>query len=147
LGSLLGNCFLDRITEFAGLTRFQFLHHEEAAGDLPPGLRSFAVGYRRVTNLTTKERAERTQTLKPNFKTNIRHAQLIATEQLLRFLDATLDQILVRSLIERLPEETQEMITRETGLFGNLVQTQRMVVTVIDKITRTTKPLERLDIR
>ena len=87
------------------------MHQEEATGDLPPGLRSFAVGYRGVTNLTTKERAERTQTLKPNFKTNIRHAQLIAPEQLFRFLDATLDQILVRSFIERLPEQAQEVIT------------------------------------
>jgi len=122
------------------------VHHEEAARNLSLGLCSFAVSYRRVTNLTTKERAERTQTLKPNLKTNIRDAQLIAPEQLFRFLDATLDQILVRGLIERLPEEAQEVVTRKAGLLGNLVQAQRMVVTVIDKITRTTKPLKCLQI-
>ena len=129
------------------LSGFQFVHDEEATRNLSPRLGSFAVGDRRVSDLASKERAERSQTLKSHFETNIRHTQLITTEQLFRFLNATLDQILVWSLIERLPEETQEVITRETGLFGNLVQTQRMVVTVIDKITRTTKPLERLDIR
>jgi hypothetical protein len=39
------------------------------------------------------------------------------------------------------------MITRKAGLFGNLVETQRMVVAVIDKITCTTKPLKRFEIR
>ena len=100
-----------------------------------------------MAHLASKECAERTQTLKSNFETNIRYAQLVAAEQLFRLLNATLDQILVRSFVECLPEETQEVITRETSLFGNLVQAQRMVVAVIDKITRPTKPLKRLDIR
>ena len=86
------------------------MHDEEAAGDLALRLGAFAVGYGCVTDLATKQRAEGTQTLKPNFKTNIRHAQLITPEQLFRFLDATLDQILVRSFIERLPEQAQEVI-------------------------------------
>lgn len=123
------------------------MHDEEATRNLSPRLRSFAVGDRRVTDLASKERAERTQTLKSNLETNVRYAQLITAEQLFRFLDATLDQILVRSFVKCLPEETQEVITRETSLFGNLVQAQRMVVAVIDKITRPTKPLKRLDIR
>ena len=53
---------------------------------------------------------------------------------------------LVRGLIERLAKQTQEMITRETSLLRDLVQAQRMVVAMIDKITRTTQPLERFEI-
>ena len=64
----------------------------------------FAVGHRRVTDTSMKERAERTETLKADFKTNIRYAQLVFTEQLLRFLNATLDEVLVRSFVESLPE-------------------------------------------
>jgi len=123
------------------------VHDEEAARNLSPCLSSFAVGDWRVADLASKECAERSQTLKSNFETNVRHAQLITAEQLFRFLDATLDQILVWSFVECLPEQAQEVITRETSLFGNLVQAQRMVVAVIDKITRPTKPLKRLDIR
>ena len=123
------------------------MHDEEAARNLSLRLRSFAVGDRRVSDLSSKECAERTQTLKSNLETNVRYAQLITAEQLFRFLDATLDQILVRSFVKCLPKQAQEVITRETSLFGNLVQAQRMVVAVIDKITRSTKPLKRLDIR
>jgi hypothetical protein len=38
------------------------------------------------------------------------------------------------------------VVTGKTGLLGNLIQAQRMVVTVIDKVTRTTKPLKRFQI-
>ena len=123
------------------------MHDEEAAGNLSLRLRSFAVGYGSMTDFASKQRTERSQTLKSHLEANIRHAQLVAAEQLFRFLDTTLDQILVWSLVECLPEETQEVITRETSLFGNLIQAQRMVVAVIDKITRPTKPLKRFNIR
>ena len=123
------------------------MHDEEAAGNLSLRLRSFAVGYGSMTDFASKQRTERSQTLKSNFEANIRHAQLVAAEQLFRFLDTTLDQILVWSLVECLPEETQEVITRETSLLGDLVQAQRMVVAIIDKLTRPTKPLKRFDIR
>ena len=123
------------------------MHDEEAAGDLPLGLCSLAIGRRSVADTTMKERAERTETLKPDFETNIRYAQVVFTEQFFRFLDATMDEVLMRSLIESLPEQSQEVVTRKAGLFGNLIETQRMVVTVIDKIACTTKPLKRFEIR
>jgi len=122
------------------------VHDEEAAGDLAFGLCSLAVGRRRVTHTTMKERAERAETLKPDFETDIRYAQVVFTEQFLRFLNATMNEVLMWSLIERLPEQSQEVVTREAGLFGNLIETQRMVVTVIDKITCTTKPLKCFEI-
>ena len=39
------------------------------------------------------------------------------------------------------------MVTREAGFFGNLVETERVIVTVIDKLARPTKPLERFNVR
>lgn len=53
----------------------------------------------------------------------------------------------MRCFIERLAKQTQEVITRETSLLRDLIQAQRMVVAVIDKITRTTKPLKCFEIR
>ena len=100
-----------------------------------------------MADAAMKERAERTEALKSDFKTHIRHAQIVFTEQLLRFLNATMDEVLMRSLIESLPKQAQEVITRKAGLFGNLIETQRMVVTVIDEITCTTKPLKCFKIR
>jgi len=123
------------------------MHDEETAWDLALGLCSFAVCRRRMTDAAMKERAERAETLKADFETDIRYAQIVFAEQLLRFLNATMNEVLMRSLVERLPEQSQKVVTRKAGLFGNLIETQRMVVTMIDKITCTTKPLKRFQIR
>ncbi len=123
------------------------MHDEEAAGNLSLGLGSFSVRHRRMPDAFVKERAERSEALESDFEADVSHAEFVATEQFFRFLDAALDQVLVRSLVECLPEETQKMVTREAGFFGNLFETERMVVAVIDEVTRSTKPLERLDIR
>ena len=80
------------------------MHDEEAAGDLALGLGSFAICSRRMTDAAMKERAERTEALKTDFETDIRHAQIVFTEQFLRFLDATVNEVLMRSLVEGLPE-------------------------------------------
>ena len=80
------------------------MHDEEAAWDLALGLCSFAICRRGVTDAAMKERAERAETLKPDFETHVRYAQVIFTEQFLRFLDATVDEVLMRSLVEGLPE-------------------------------------------
>lgn len=53
----------------------------------------------------------------------------------------------MRSFIEGLPEKPEKVITRKTGLLGDLVQAQRMVVAVVDKIACTTKPLKCFEIR
>ena len=80
------------------------MHDEEAAGDLALGLGSLAVCRRGMSDAAMKERAERTETLKANFKTDVSHAQIVFAEQFLRFLDATMDEVLVRSLVEGLPK-------------------------------------------
>ena len=82
----------------------EFMHDEEAARDLALGLCSFAICHRRMTDATMKERAERAETLKPDFETHVRYAQIVFAEQFLRFLNATVNEVLMWSLIEGLPE-------------------------------------------
>ena len=52
----------------------------------------------------------------------------------------------MRSLVKGLAEKPKKVITRKTRLFGNLIEIQRMVVAVIDKVTRTAKPLKRFKV-
>ena len=123
------------------------MHDEEAARDLALRLCSFAIGRRGMADAAMKECAERTEALKTDFETDVRHAQIVFAEKFLRFLDATMNEVLMRSLVEGLPEQPQKVVTRKAGLLGNLIEAQRMVVTVVDKIPRTTKPLKRFEIR
>ena len=80
------------------------MHDEEAARDLAFGLCSFAIGRRSVTDAVMKKRAERAEALKADFETDVRYSQVVFTEQFLRFLNATVDEVLMRSLVEGLPE-------------------------------------------
>ena len=100
----------------ADLAGFEFVHDEEAAGHLSLRVRSLAVGDGSLAYVAMKESAERAETLKPHFKANIRDAQLVSAKQLLRFLNSAFNQILVRSFIEGLPKQPQEVVTREAGL-------------------------------
>lgn len=117
------------------------MHYEEAAGDLALGLTPFSVGYGGMSDVFMKESAEGSEALKAHLETDIRYAEFVASKQFFCFLDTAFDQVLVRSLMKCLPEETEEMVARETGLLGNLFETERMVVAVIDEVTRTAKPL------
>lgn len=123
------------------------MHYEEAAGDLSLGLRPFPVSHGRVADTSMKEATERSEALKAYFEADVSDAKIVGAQQLFRFLDASLDQVLMRSLVECLSKQTKEMITRETSLFGNLIETQRMVVAMIDKLACPPQPLQRLDIR
>ena len=49
-------------------------------------------------------------------------------------------------LVKCLAEESQEMVTRKTGLFRDLVKTEGMIVAMVDKTTRTIEPLKRFDV-
>ena len=93
-----------------------------------------------------KETAERPETLKTNLETDVSDSQVVRYEEFLSPLDAPLDQVLMWGLIECLPEESEEMIARKTGLFGNLLETQRMVVTVVDKLACSPQPFKRFQI-
>jgi hypothetical protein len=99
-----------------------------------------------MADAPSKESAERSQALKANLEADIRDTELVASEQLFCFLDAAFDEVLVRRLVEGLPEKPQKVIAGETSLLRNLIEAQRMVVAVIDKITRTAKPLKRFKI-
>ena len=44
-------------------------------------------------------------------------------------------------------KQPQEVITRETRFLRDLIETERMIVAVVDKLTRATEPLKCLEIR
>lgn len=87
------------------------MHEEETSGDLPLRMRSFAISQGCLTNVAVKESAEGAETLKPDFEAHISHAKFVAAQQLFRFFDATLDEVLMRCLVEGLPEQPEEVIT------------------------------------
>ena len=87
------------------------MHDEETSGDLSPRVRSLAVSDWRLTYVAMKESAERAETLKPDFKAHVSHTQFVAAEQFFRFFDATLDQVLMRCLVEGFPEQPEKVIT------------------------------------
>ncbi len=92
------------------------MHDEEAAGDLALRVRALAVCYWRLTDVSPEESAKRAETLKPDFEAHISHAKLVVTEQLFRFFDTALDQVLVRRLVECFSKQPEEVITRKTSL-------------------------------
>jgi hypothetical protein len=117
------------------------VHHEETAGDLSLGLRPLSIGHGCVPDLFVKESAERSETLKADFEADVSHAEFVIAKQLFRFLDAAFDQVLVWRFVECLAKETKKMVARKARLLGNLFETEWMVITVIDKVTRAIKPL------
>src|SRR5258705_1258794 len=127
-----------------------FVHNEKAARDFSFVLfllsSSFPIGDRCMADAFMKETAERPETLKTNFETDVSDSQVVCDEKFLSPLDAPLDQVLMCGLVECLPEESEEMIARETGLFGNLLEIQRVVVAVVDKLTCSPQPFERFQI-
>ena len=133
-----------------GLDGFEVAHDEKAAWNLPFCLFAlfdlFAVGDGCVADVLVKETAERSEALKPDFETDVRDAQFISSEQFFRFLDAAFDQILVRSFVECLAKQTQKVITGKAGFLGNLIETQRVIVAVVDELTRPPETLQRLEV-
>src|ERR1043165_2085276 len=144
---LLENCCL--ATDGPGLHRLELVHDEKAARHLPLRLLSLpyflAVGYGCVADVFVKQTAEGSQTLKAHFETDVSDAQFVVDQQLLRLLDAAFDQILVRRLVEGLAKEPQEVITREASLFGDLFETERMVITMVDEVACPAETPERLE--
>jgi len=58
-----------------------------------------------MANVTVKEAAERAETLKSHLKANIGNPQVVGSEQLFGFFDATFDQILMRCLVKGLSKQ------------------------------------------
>ena len=122
------------------------MHDEEAAGYLALGLSSLSVSHWGITNVAMKECAEGTQTLEPDFKAHVSHAQFVVAEQFFRLLDATVDEVLMRGLVESLAKKPQKVITRKAGLLRNLIEAERVIVAMVDKTARTIEPLKRFEV-
>jgi len=96
----------------------QSKHLNEATRHLAQGIHFlFAICDRRGAHTPAKQRAERAQTLKANFKTHVGHAQFFPAQQLFGLFDATLNQVLVRRGLESITEQPQKVIARKTCLF------------------------------
>ena len=104
----------------------QLVHYEETARHLASRYLSLAgllaISDRRAANLLMEETAERSQALKSDFEADVSDAEVGTPQELFCLFDTTFDQILVRRLVEGLPEESQEVITREARLTGNLIE-------------------------
>ena len=66
-----------------------------------------------MSDARVKETAEGTEALKADLKTDVCHAKLVRAQQFLGLFNATLDQILVWSLVEGVPEQSENVITRD----------------------------------
>src|SRR5262245_26597128 len=82
----------------------------------------------RLADRSMKQRAERAEALEADRETDFGHAQLAGGQQRLGLLDPPVYQILMRRLIERLLEQTDEVVAREAGLAGDALQVERLVV-------------------
>ena len=91
-----------------------------------------------------EQTAKRAETLKSNFEADIRHAQVLRSQEFLCLLDAALDEISMGRLIECLTEQSQKVVTREAGFAGDLVEVERQVVTKIDKLPGTIESLNNI---
>ena len=101
-----------------GEIRSHAKHLNKAAGDFFQRF-SFAPAIvdRSIADAFAEQRAERSQTLKADLKTDVGHAQAPGSKQFFGFVNSPPDQVLVRRGIERVAEQTQKMVTRKTGLF------------------------------
>ena len=77
---------------------------------------ALAIVIGRVTDAAAKQRAERSETLKPDLEAHIGHAESLGTKQLFGLRNSSLDQVLVWRGGERVAKESQEVITGQTGL-------------------------------
>ncbi|HKE56620.1 MAG TPA: hypothetical protein VKB46_07960 [Pyrinomonadaceae bacterium] len=91
-----------------------------------------------------EETTERTQALKSHLEANVCDAQFVGPEQFLRFLYAAFNEVLVRRFIEGLAEQTQKVVARETCFFRDLIEIERVVVTVVNELSSPTESTERI---
>jgi hypothetical protein len=106
-----------------------------------------AVGHGRVADVFVKQTAERTQTLETDFEANVSYRKPARRQQLFRLLYAPLSQILMGSLIKGSPEEPQEVIAGQTCFAGDLLQIERLVVTLVDELASAHQPSIRIGVK
>ena len=109
--------YRERFCTVPSSARFEPEHENKAPRHLAQRLfLALAVVVGRVADAAAEERAEGSETLKTDFKTHISHAESLGTKQFFGLLDASLDQVLVWGGGERVAKQTEEMVTRQTGL-------------------------------
>jgi len=79
-----------------------------------------------------KQAAERAEALEADFETNLGDGKVAGGEQVLRFFETLLGQILMGSFVEGFGEQSQKMIRREKCLSRDLIQIERQIEAFID---------------
>jgi len=136
----------------AGATGLEPVHNKEAGrdvalGEAPEEEDSGSVAYRGASDVAMKKGAEGTQALEADLETDIGDRELARRKQLLRPLDSPLGEILMRGSVEDLPEEPQEVITRQARLARDLVQVEGKVIAVVDELAGPREPAIGIGVR
>jgi hypothetical protein len=109
--------YRERFCTALSSARFEPEHENKASRHLAQRLLlALAVVVGRVADAAAEKRAEGSKTLKTDFKTHLSHAESLGTKQFFGFLNSSLDQVLVWGGCERVAKQTEEMVTRQTGL-------------------------------
>ena len=69
--------------------------------------------------------------METHLETNIGNADAAQPEKFLGLLNSALNQVLARRGVKGIAERTQEMITGQASLFGDLCQVERLIVTFV----------------
>jgi hypothetical protein len=85
----------------------------------------------RPADVSMKQAAERTEALEPNFETDIGYRKLTISKHLFGLRYPPLCQILMWCSIERLSEEPEEVISRQTCFARDLIEIEGEMVAVI----------------
>src|ERR1051326_1093121 len=119
----------------------QPVHVKKTSGYLALGFTLLlAIVCGRITNTLTKQRTERTEALETHFEANIGDGQTAVSEQLLGLFNAPVNQILVRRGRKLFAKPAEKMVAGQTGLLGNLIQVERLLITLVDEPARATEP-------
>lgn len=120
----------------AALKIVDAVHCQEASRDLASVFQLVLENKRTISNwgfpnVFVEKRAERTETFKPDFEADVGDGQRARGEQLLRSLDASIGQVLMRGLVERSPEEPEKMKTREASFTRDLIEIERQMKALV----------------
>ena len=92
---------------------------------------------RRTTHLSLEQRGERSQAGVANLETNFRDRHVALRQQLLRRIDPTRGQEIVRSLAKRLRKKSMKVKRRQASFSGSRVQRDRLAKALRDQVAGT----------
>ena len=121
------------------------VHFKKAGRHLALGLALLlTIVYRRIADALAKQRAERSETLKPYFKAYVGDRHSSVSKQLFGLFDSPVDQVLVWGGRKLFAKTAQKMVAGQAGLLGNFIEVERFVIVLVDKGACAPEPLVNL---